>query len=407
MKILAIGNIHGAILAPGSKSFSQRAIVAALLAGKKCVVHGLDDSNDTLSAQSCAEQLANIITEANSSNITLNIGESGLSTRLFTPVAATLGCTVRISGQGSILKRPMDFMAQPLRDLGVEFTSTNHLLPVTVKGPFCGGNVIVDGSHGSQFISGMLFALAYTGKEAVMTVKDLKSKPYVDMTLDVMRAFGVEVENNDYKEFRIAAGQRFEPCEYTVEGDWSGASCILVAGAVSGTVEVGNLNRRSSQADKMIIEALERAGARIEWFANVVKVSKPTDKELTAFTFDATDCPDLFPALAVLATACQGVSVIKGANRLTHKESNRALAIRTEFAKAGVEVDLNEDDTMKIRGTKTINGSVIYDAWNDHRIAMATAILALRGTEKSELKGHESVNKSYREFWDDLDCITL
>ncbi len=380
-------------------------------------------------------------TEVTQSGFTLDIGESGLSTRLFTPIAALNTTPVTITGHGTILSRPMNMMLDPLRTLGVEVHDHKGHLPVTVRGPMRGGEVEIDGSVSSQFLTGLLISLPLAARDTTVRVKALRSIPYIDMTIDVMDRFGVDVDHRDYEEFYIPGGQRYTPATMHIEGDWSAASCLLVAGATAGSVTVHNLNPVSLQADVAIIEALSRAGAHIEQTSHSVTVSR---RELRAFTFDATDCPDLFPALAALAAACEGTSTIIGTGRLAHKESDRAEAIRTEYGRLGIEVDLSEENVMRISpaaegrfiggpgrldtsttspapaaegrfvggserlGTSTTSPApaIIVDSYGDHRMAMSLAVAALRADGPVTIRGAECVSKSYTDFWHDFEKLT-
>ena len=240
-------------------------------------------------------------------------------------------------------------------------------------GPIAGGEIDVDGSVSSQFVTGLLIALPLAAEDTIINVAGAVSKPYLDMTIDTAAHFGVAIEHNDYEQFYIAGGQSYTPTDYAIEGDWSAAAMLLVAGAVAGEVTVKNLSMLSKQADVAICDALVRAGAELTTEGNTVTASH---RELRGFEFDATNCPDLFPALATLAAAAEGESRIIGTRRLEHKESNRAEAIANEFRKLGIDVDLSESNVMKIRGGE-IHGGVEVESYGDHRMAMTLAVAAL------------------------------
>ena len=318
----------------------------------------------------------------------IHIGESGLAARLFTPIAA-------------ILRRPLAMMEKPLRTLGAKVTSEGGYLPIRIEGPLHGGAVSVDGSLSSQFITGLLMALPLAERDTTLTVHNLKSRPYIDMTLSLLGTFGIDVKHNEYRQFFIEGRQRYAPARYNVEGDWSGASCLLVAGATTGEVTVRNLNPVSLQADMAIVDALTRAGAQITTTTDSVTVRR---SPLHAFEFDATHCPDLFPALAALAASCQGTSTLRGTRRLAHKESDRARTIADVLESMGINVDLSTPDVMRVTGGE-IRGAEV-SSHNDHRIAMAAAVAALRcGQGSVTIRGAEAVAKSYPEFWDDLSGL--
>lgn len=404
------GRIAGSITAPASKSYAQRAVAAALLAGGETTLTHLDLCNDTRAALDVARRLGASVSHEgttytirgglNPVSTKLNIGESGLATRLFTPIASLCHMPITINGEGSILRRPIEMMEEPLQALGVEVISNGGYLPISVKGPMRGGEIHVDGSLSSQFITGLLMALPLSPNDTVLHVENLKSRPYVDMTIDLAARFGVAIEHNNYEQFYIAGGQHYTPCTYNIEGDWSGASCLLVAGATAGGITIRNLNHISLQADLAIIEALARAGAEIITTNSSVTVH---GGPLHAFEFDATDCPDLFPALAALAASCEGTSVLTGTQRLTYKESNRAETIAEVFGRLGIGVDLSEENTMRITGGPV--SSAVVDSHNDHRIAMAAAVAALSSDDSVVIEGADAADKSYPNFWNDLDTL--
>jgi 3-phosphoshikimate 1-carboxyvinyltransferase len=272
---------------------------------------------------------------------------------------------------------------------------------VVVKGPFKGGTVEIDGSVSSQVLTGLLIAAPHALFPVTFRVGDLKSRPYVDITTRMMRDFGVVVENKDFKEFVVPAPQKYISKSYSVEGDWSGAAFLLVAGAIAGEVTVTNLDFQSAQADKAILTALKNSGAQLLVEKDRITVKK---SQLKAFRFDATHCPDLFPPLVVLAAACDGISQIRGVSRLRGKESDRATSLQQEFGKLGLYISL-EGDNMLIKGN-SLNGGMVF-SHNDHRIAMACAVAGLIASESVIIDKAEAVNKSYPEFFEDLRRITV
>ena len=411
-KYVSSGRLKGIVAPPCSKSYAQRALAVALLANGKSVLRNMDFCNDTLSALNCIKMLGAEAERTDEHTIVvegglkprgnlLSVGESGLSARLFTPIAALCGEPIVISGEGTLLYRPMDMMIQPLRALGVDVRDGGGRLPIEVCGPMKGGQIDVDGSVSSQFITGLLLSLPLAEQDTVINVNAAVSKPYLDMTIDTAERFGVAIEHNDYEQFYIAGGQSYEATEYDVEGDWSAAAMLLVAGAVAGEVAVKNISTLSKQADVAICDALVRAGAELTSESDMVSAAH---RELHGFEFDATNCPDLFPALATLAAAAEGESRIKGTHRLEHKESNRAEAIRTEFGKLGIEVDLSEEDIMIIRGG-AIRGGVEVDSHGDHRMAMTLAVAGLLSDGGVTIHGAESVAKSYPDFFETLQML--
>ena len=404
------GSIAGEITAPASKSYAQRAIAAALLAEGETTLTHLDLCNDSRAALDTAQRLGATVSNngntytihggLNPTSTKLNIGESGLAARLFTPIASLCNLAITLNGEGSILRRPIEMMEEPLQALGVEVVSNGGYLPISVNGPMHGGEVRVDGSLSSQFITGLLMALPLVKEDTILKVDNLKSRPYVDMTIGLAEQFGVTIEHNDYEQFYVPGGQHYKACTYNIEGDWSGASCLLVAGAIAGNVTILNLNHLSQQADLAIIDAMARAGAEIITTDHSITVNR---EPLHAFEFDATHCPDLVPAFAALASCCEGTTVLTGTRRLTFKESNRAETIAEVFGRMGIHIDLSQENKMLITGGPI--ASTRIHSHNDHRIAMAAAVAALRSDGHIIIEGADAVDKSYPDFWKDLESL--
>jgi len=398
--------VQGKLFAPASKSVMIRAVVATTLARGTSVLSNPSFCEDSISAMKVAKSLGakidqnsdQIIIEGGKTllNRSLNCGESGLSLRMFSAVASLFDKEMVLIGSGSLKDRPLGDLAEPLRVMGVEVTTNNGFIPVKVKGPLKGGRVKINGSLSSQFLTGMLMSLPLIEADSILTVENLKSKAYIDLSLKVMRDFGIMAEHNDYQEFHIPGGQIYKSREYFVEGDWSGAAFLLTAGAIAGQVEVSGLDPESLQADKRILEALEKAGARIEQRGEKLKVSR---KDMNAFQFDVSECPDLAPPLVSLASHCKGTTVLNGIERLIAKESNRAKTLKEEFEKLGVKIMI-EGNKMKILGG-SVGGGRVY-SHNDHRIAMAVAVAALRATDPVSIDGSDCVSKSYPGFFNDL-----
>lgn len=415
-RIITAAPLRGTLQPPCSKSYAQRALAAALLAKGTTTLHNIEFCDDTRSAIRCIEALGAKVRRTDESTLEIEggfcpqcdllpVGESGLATRLFTPIAALADHPITIQGEGTLLMRPMSMMFEPLRALGVELRDGGGFLPIQVCGPIRGREVEVDGSISSQFITGLLIALASQPGEMTIRVKNPVSTPYIDITIDVIRRFGREIDHSDdYTEFYIPEGNGYRATEFSIEGDWSSAAVWLVGGALAGEVRVENISSLSLQADTAVCRALERAGAPItcETEAGSLTVSRG---QLKAFRFDATQCPDLFPVLTALAASCEGTSEIMGTSRLEFKESNRAEVLQEEFSKLGVQVDISsQEDTMRITGGP-IHGA-LCSAHGDHRIAMALALAALRSSSPITIQGAECVKKSYPTFFDDLEMLT-
>ena len=408
--------MYGRVTPPCSKSYAQRALAAALLAAGRTTLRGIELCNDTRSAIYAIEALGATVEVVDDNTLiiegglspkvsTLNVGESGLAARLFTPIASLHNSSICINGEGTLKHRPMAMMIEPLKELGVEVRDGGGRLPIEVKGPMRGGRVVVDGSMSSQFITGLLIALPVAERDTTIEVRGAVSTPYIDMTIDTIKRFGVEVmyHEGDYSEFYVEGGQEYKAIDYTIECDWSSAAAIMVAAAIAGEVMISNISTLSRQADTAICRALERAGASIIIEQDTITVAH---RKLEAFTFDATQCPDLFPALVALAAAAEGVSTIYGIKRLRGKESDRAEVLRDEYEKLGIDIELDYDkDVMRVVGGKVSAAEV--DSHDDHRIAMSLAITGLRLEEELVIKNKECVAKSYPSFFDDIESLKV
>lgn len=403
----------GRLQTPYSKSYLQRAVAIAALCNEPTTIIGYTPSNDAKVALEIIRELGGsfeihdneikIYPIQVNANRTPKIfcGEAGLSTRMFTPIAAATYDGVEVNGDGSILTRPMDMVVDALEQLGAKVASNDNKLPLVIAGQLKGRTLEIDGAESSQLLTGLLIALPLLKEESRIEVLNLKSIPYVKMTLDILNEFGVEIENCNYQYFTIRGNQVPKlTSKYRVEGDWSGASFLIVGGAISGEIELTNLNEFSAQADRAILNAVELAGAIVEWEDNVLYVHK---RELKAFEFDATQCPDLFPPLVALAACCEGVTKLIGTKRLTHKESNRAITLQEEFKKLGVKIELHDNEMLIFGGSEISAGTV--SSRNDHRIAMATALMATQTNDVIRIENGEAINKSYPNFYSDLDKI--
>jgi 3-phosphoshikimate 1-carboxyvinyltransferase len=405
--------ISGDIYAPASKSSMQRACAAALLTKGTTTIINPGRSNDDFAALDVIEKLGAVIEKIDNNSIQIisrgvspkhkeiNCGESGLGIRMFTPIAALSSEAITINGTGSLLTRPMNFFDEILPQLGVTIKSKEGKLPLEIQGPLQPANIEVDGSLSSQFLTGLLMAYGAAGaRDVTITVKDLKSKPYIDLTLQVMKKFGWEVthENHELFHFNYTVAQKSEKnLAYTVEGDWSGAAFLLVAGAIAGDITIKGLDVFSTQADKAVLQALIDCGCRISIQPEQIEIGP---MPLKAFHFNATDCPDLFPPLVALASFCEGTTVIEGVSRLAHKESNRALTLQDEFGKLGIAITL-QDDLMLIKGGTGVRAAQVHSR-HDHRIAMACAVAALKADGPISIAEAEAINKSYPNFYEHL-----
>jgi len=412
--------IKGTVHAPASKSSMQRACAAALLNDGITIIKNPGKSNDDRAAIGVIKNLGAVVDQQEDGSLKITTitggllqadnkqeagsifcGESGLGIRMFAPIAALSNAAITITGEGSLLTRPMDFFDAIFPQLGIAIESNSGKLPIKIKGPLQPKDITIDGSLSSQFLTGMLFAFGKAAtKPVTITVTNLKSTPYIDLTLKVMKDFGYTVTNNNYQSFTIEP-KTAQPHQlnYTVEGDWSGGAFLLVAGATAGNIVVEGLDVFSTQADKKILEALRDCGCILSITEKVIEVANPISG-LKPFHFDATDCPDLFPPLVALASFCDGKTVIEGVSRLAHKESDRGLTLQQEFGKLGIQIDL-QDDLMIVHGGTALNGATVH-SHHDHRIAMACAVAALRATGEVIIEEASAINKSYPDFYEHM-----
>ena len=401
-------SLKGEVEAPPSKSLTQRAIAAGLLARGTTVIHNPSFCNDSMAAMNMAGALGAVVNRDHDSitlepgpgprsPIILHCGESGLALRMFAPVASLLSDHVTLTGEGSLLRRPVKMISEALGQLGVTVQANNGLLPLTLSSRLRGGSAVIDGSTGSQLLTGLLMALPLAGEESKIQVNGLRSRPYISLTLKLLEDFGITVDNREFNLFSISGNQSYRAREYNIEGDWSGAAFLLVAGALAGEVSVRNLSGTSLQADRAIMQALRDAGCLLTEAVEGVKSEK---SDLHAFNYDATDSPDLFPPLAALASRCRGTSRIRGVSRLQYKESDRAGAIADVMGMTGIKVYF-EGDEMLIKGGD-IHGAVV-SSHNDHRIAMMAAVMAIAATGAVTITGAEAVDKSFPDFFKTLE----
>ena len=403
--------LAGRAVAPGSKSDAQRMVACALLAKGTSVIHHFPEADDCEASIQVAQDLGAIVIRSGTSveikggfpqafiagirNAKENVdcGESGLSSRMFASIASLSGEPISITGNGSLLQRPFDDLIEALQQCGVHVQSEKGCLPIRVHGPIQGGHIRLDASVSSQFLTGLLIALSRASEPSIVEVINLNSKPYIDLTMKVLSQFGADVTHDNYTRFHVSP-KAFKPTELNVPGDWSGASFLLAAGAICADdgLTIENLQFQSAQADEAMLDALKAAEVRFEMGENNVRIWK---SEIRAFEFDATHCPDLFPPLVALAAFADGVTVLQGASRLVHKESNRAKVLQQEFAKAGIRI-VHRDDEMKVYPA-AIRSAIIH-SHGDHRIAMAGALLGMGGAHIT-IQHASVVSKSFPDFY--------
>lgn len=407
-KMIRPGPVRGTVPAPASKSLAQRAAAIAALTRGETRILNFSTCRDSAAALAVSKDLGagvrvlgdrvTVRGGLNPRTRLIHCGESGLCMRLFSAVAALWDGDITLDGLAPLRKRPISMAEAPLRRLGARVESAGGFPPLKVRGPLQGGEAHVDGSVTSQFLTGLLIGAPLAPGDSTLTVSGLKSAPYVDMTLEIIHAFGVKI-HREGDRFLIPGNQAYRPREYRLEGDWSAASFFLVAGALAGDVSVTGLSADSAQADRAILSLLKAAGANVQRIPDGFRAMK---KELRPFEFDASHCPDLFPPAAALAAHCPGESRIKGAGRLVFKESHRGRALEAELGKLGARIR-TDLDVMVIEGGGLEGGEAF--SRGDHRIAMSLSVAALAARGPSTIEGAGCVAKSYPNFYADLNGI--
>lgn len=399
--------LNGTVSMPPSKSAAHRAILCAALADGISVLRPIALSNDISATIACVKALGTTVTldgdtltidgrtTFNQKKAELDCGESGSTLRFMIPVAAVGSVNARFIGHGRLPQRPIGIYLDCLPNAGV-VCRTEGGLPLEISGTLQGGTFEIPGNVSSQFITGLLLALPLADTDStVVLTSPLESSSYVDMTVDIMKAFGVNVAATQ-NGWKIKGNQRYIPQNYAVEGDWSQAAFFLAAAAMGGSITIDNLNPDSKQGDKACAELFARFGSKISWNGNKITATQDT---LHGIEINAENIPDLVPILACTAAVCDGKTVITGAARLRIKESDRLAAITEGLSALGADIT-ELPDGLVINGRPQLHGGNV-NGFNDHRIVMALAVTAIKATEPVTVSDKESINKSYPDFFED------
>lgn len=428
------GFFRNSLQMPASKSFAQRAIIAAALADGRSHLRGYSPCADSESALEVARTLgAKVRIDGSTLTIdgiggahtnleTLHTGESGLLTRLMIPLMAAINDRpVTITGEKTLTHRPLKGVSDIMASFGVIVREST--VPMRVDGRIIPGVAEISGKDGSQLISGLLTALPLFDKPSTLIITDPKSIPYMFITCDVLKHFGIKIssemegdekmlEEQDWSgctgvTFKIRGGQKYHAADFDIEGDWSSAAPFLVAGALYGKAEVSGLDTSSLQADLSIADILVEAGAVVSEMDGAVCVSRAP---LEAISVDLNNAPDIFPIVSVLAAFCAGESVISGVGRLVGKESNRCEAILEMLSGLGVQASVVGDELHVVGETLTsrlLNGRLLrggaFTSRGDHRMAMALKIASLGAAEPITIDDTACVAKSFPGFWEMFD----
>ncbi len=405
--------LSGRVQAPPSKSVAHRALLCAALAAGESALSGILPSEDMAATLRGLEALgASVRMEGTVAHITgcggrvrpaagpLDCGESGSTLRFLLPLFALADHPARLTGRGRLPHRPLDPYAAIFHAQGLAFAQDDT--GVSFQGPLRPGLFELPGDVSSQFLSGLLFVLPLLRGDSEIRIRPpFESRSYVELTLDVLAAFGVQATFADDLTLRVPGNQNYRPHPaYQVEGDASQAAFFMLAGAVLGGVSVEGLRPASKQGDRVMADILTRCGVAT---ARIAGVYMPLKSRLQATEIDLADCPDLGPVLMALGCFCQGETVIRNAGRLRLKESDRIAAMEQELGKLGGRIH-SEGDTVFIQGGPLQAGPALC-AHGDHRIAMALAIACLLAGLETAIEGAEAVNKSYPGFWQDVQGL--
>lgn len=407
------GSLSGKVIIPSSKSICHRAVICAGLSKGTSKISNVIFSEDIEATVMAMKKLGVSVNMGESTleieaegkleinNTIIDCNESGSTLRFLIPVGATTAKRIEFTGRGRLADRPLAPYYEIFDKHNLYYKNNNGKLPLIIEGKLDSGEYKVKGNISSQFISGLLFALPLLeGDSKIIITTPLESKPYVDLTIEMLKKFSIHIENNDYKVIYIRGNQKYKAVDYRVEGDFSQAAFWLAAGVLGANVVCEGLNMKSRQGDKAILDIIEDMGGNLLVEGDSVRALPSSTKGIT---IDASQCPDLVPILTVLAAMSLGTTEIINAGRLRIKESDRLSAITCELNKLGADIE-ERPEGLLIRGRKTLKGGLVK-SWNDHRIAMALAIASIKCTEPIIIEDSDCIKKSYPEFWEDFRSL--
>ncbi len=402
----------GKVMSSPSKSYTHRAMTLALLAEGRSLLRRPLRGEDTLATLEAVKAFGGVVREEEGLSIeggalrcpddVIDAQNSGTTIRLMAGVASLLPCVTVLTGDESVRRRPMQPLIEALNGLGVRCESSrgNGLAPLIVKGPNRGRETSIRGDVSSQFISSLLLSSALKGTDTVIRLTaPLRSRPYVDITMEMMSLFGARCERTE-EGFMVPGGQRYRPRDYTVPGDFSSAAFPLAAGALTGDVTVRNLDPNDKQGDRSFLDVLKGLGAEVRWSGRDLRCAVG---ELRGTDIDLGDSPDLFPVVAVLCTQAKGESRIFNASHVRLKESDRIAATTAFLKDMGAEVEETEDGCV-VRGKGRLRGAAV-SSFNDHRILMAAAVAALVAEGDTIISDGHCHRISYPDFVQDMRSL--
>ncbi|MGL5086589.1 MAG: 3-phosphoshikimate 1-carboxyvinyltransferase [Clostridium sp.] len=406
--------LKGEVKIPPSKSMAHRAVICASLSSGNSKVTNIDYSEDIIATIEAMKTLGAVISkyddyievqgifnECNNREFfrTMDCNESGSTLRFLVPISLLFDGMTRFIGRGNLGKRPLTTYYNIFEKQEINYMKVDDELNLLVDGKLKSGEFEMEGNVSSQFISGLMFALPLLeGDSKIIITTEMESKGYIDLTISAMKEFGIEIINNDYKEFIVKGSQSYKAVDYRVEGDYSQAAFFLSADALGSEVILKDLDLKSLQGDKEVIEILERMKVNITTVDN--GIFGEVCEKLEATIIDGSQCPDIIPVLAVVAALSEGTTEIINASRLRIKECDRLRAISTELIKLGANIKETSDGLI-IEGRQQFLGGVELWSHNDHRIAMSLAIAATRCKNPIILNDYECISKSYPNFFED------
>ena len=392
MQTITINNsrLMGEINAISSKSYVHRLLICAFLSGEELSLDGIDLSKDITATFNALKTIRDCKT-------ILDAGESGSTLRFLIPLVSTLGKDFQIKMHGKLKDRPNDELYTTLKTGGVNAYTLGDI--VYVSGKLKAGEYFIKADKSSQYLSGLLMALSSLKEQSkIILTSPVASKAYVDITVEVLKSYGYKV-SSDGKTYIVGGKRNKNSKPITSEGDWSNSAFFLVGGASCGDVTIKNLNLNSVQADKEIFNILRLAGANVIAENNSVRVKK---SNLKGFTYSIDNCPDLAPICAVLGAYASGETILTDVGRLKIKESDRVLSTISMLNSCGV-IAKEQDNKIIIKGGNVTGGTI--DGFNDHRIVMSGAIMALASNGSITINGASAVQKSYPQFFNDLEKL--
>ncbi len=404
--IITPSKLSGEVIIPPSKSLSHRAIIAASLANGKSKISNVLFSNDIIATinamRACGAKIeehedyliiegSDVIRKEN----VIDANESGSTIRFMIPIALVSNEEITFTGKNHLVKRPLDTFLEIFDSQGIKYERGEDYLPLKVNGGLKSGEFNVRGDISSQFITGLLYALPLLNGDSIIHITTkMESIGYIDLTIDILKMFGIVIENRNYQEFYIKGNQKYKPCDYTIEGDYSQSAFFLVANALGASIKLKAMEEKSHQGDKKIISDMNDFGFETKFINNELVIS---NKNPHGATIDFSQSPDLGPALTVLASLINDKSEFINASRLRIKECDRITCMKEEINKLGGNIT-ELPDGMIINGVNMLHGGIV-DSHNDHRVAMSLAMATLKMDGELRIINASSVSKSFPHFW--------